>query len=283
MTTGDAPATGPAPGLPLPQLRNATELLQREVLALGRAGEEELEDRRPAEDAGADAWFAHALWLAERKGSAPKVADDRSIEQLLHEALADHALPVELASGDTVHVHPKSLDTLFLLDALDLELQRVRREMHAVQDLLAEDGSPEASAVGVHMVGALLSARCVRLFAWIVTHPGPGTPFAETDADPQPPEWTAKLRGADLVALVVAHLQVNRHDLDLLSQAFPGDERPGSTRLPLAGFVGSYSSENGKSSRKLMCNVTIRSFLAGALARAQTVREGMAAARGSDA
>lgn len=277
-------ATGTSPGLTLQDLRNTTELLERQAVAGGQLTETALDDRRPG--TGADypeisvhSWFAYALWLAERLGAPRLDQADRPLARVLHDALADAPARFALTHGHRMEVHPKSLDTLDLLDALDAELQQVLQEMRATAAAVANDELSPTDGAAVHLLGTLLKARSVRLYAWILSHPGPGVPFAADDADPRPPEWTADLTAADLEAIVRAHFQVNRADLDFLARAFPGDSAPGTSRLPLSGFVGSYANEMGVPTRELMCNVAVRSLFAGALVRAQSTREAMASSK----
>ena len=277
MSQGDAPAHEPTLGLSVPQLRNATELLCREVVALRRATEQELDAKRPAEDAGAEAWLRFCIWVAELKGTTP-VKAERALARVMHEALADVPVQLTLSAGERIAIHPKSLHTLGELDVLDLTLCSASTDLAELGVAVLNGDLVFADIVEARVLAAMLTSRAVQLYAWILATPGPGLPFGEQDEDPKSPDWTRALNGADLEAIVRAHLQVNREDIEFLAAAFPSDTEGARTRLPLAGFVGSYANEIGEKPRELMCNVSLRSLFAGALAHAQALREARAAA-----
>jgi hypothetical protein len=273
-------ASAPPSGLTLQDLRSTAEVLEREVVAAGRGSDADLDARRPG--SGPDypeltpqAWLAYALWLAERLGGARDLKGGRSLDQVLQESLADTPAPVTLASGAQIAIHPKSLYTLCILEGLDADLQQVLDEMRDIAADVAEGEVPTADGAAVQLMGALLKGRALSIYAWILSHPGPGIPFTETEPDPAAPEWTRELTGADLEAIVRGHLQVNRTDLDFLAQAFPSDEARAKSRLPLGAFLGGYANEIGKKPRTLMRRWTWRSVFAGALVRAESMREAM--------
>lgn len=277
MSQGETPAHEPSPGLSVPQLRNATELLCREVVALRRATEQELDAQRPGDAAGADAWLAFLVWVAERKGTTPAKAE-RALERVMHEAMADVPVPIALSAGETIAIHPKSLHALYELDVLDATLRSVSRELSELGVAVLAGELVFADTVEAKVLATMLTSRSVQLYAWILATPGPGLPFDDQEQDPTPPGWTKTLSGKDLEAIVRAHLQVNREDIEFLAAAFPSEHEGSRTRLPLAGFVGSYANEIGEKPRELMCNVSLRSLFAGALAHAQALREARAAA-----
>lgn len=279
-------ATAAAPGLSLQDLRNAAEVLEREAVAGGRLADTDLDARRPGTgeaypDTSAHAWLAYALWLQERIARAPS-AGERSRAQVVHEALADEPVAVRLDAGTEIRIHAKSLNALLVLEGLDADLQQVRAPL---ADLVAaqEDGAVDGAAVAA-FVGSLLTAQAVRYFAWILAHPGPGLPFAESEPLPTPPDWTAALTGPDLERIVLAHLQVNRRDLDFLAKAFPRQGGGTAGRLPLSGFLGAQAAEDGLEPKVLLLDRSLRSVFAAAVVRAETHRQAHASARaGSDA
>src|SRR5690242_8324146 len=101
-------------------------LLERGVLGTNAATEEQLDSKRPADTAAAFAWLEYFGWLSARlENGAMHVAaaaGSRPLAQILHESLADTPAPVRLHSGEIVRVHPKSLDALLFLEALDADL-----------------------------------------------------------------------------------------------------------------------------------------------------------------
>ncbi len=116
----------------------------------------------------------------------------------------------------TLHVHPKSYDTLVTL----AEMERTVREMAAWRSLL--ETQPEALEV-TNALGFLARslARLHATFVWIVTHPGPGVPYAASfalpwDLDELPPAWCSLVDPYDLLRLAHAHTEVNLGRLRML-------------------------------------------------------------------
>jgi hypothetical protein len=274
----------PTPAITLQELRNSASLLEREAVATARATEEQCDARRPGSakypDETPQAWFAYACWLsglgAERAAIA--AAGGRSLERVLHDALADTPAPVTLASGKEIAIYAKSLNTLCILEGLDADLQQVLNECETLRADLAADDVDRGVAASTLFIGALLKGRALRFYVWILAHEGPGLPFSETDSEPAPPAWTAEITGTDLEAIVRAHLQVNRRDLDFLTQAFPTETRGTSSRLPLSGFLGGYANEIGEQPSVLMRRWSLRSLFAGGIVRATSLKEAHAAA-----
>jgi hypothetical protein len=271
-------ADGTPPALSLQELRNSAELLEREVVALHRATDAELDARRPQADvpaaALASAWFAYAVWLAERKGGAAAKAD-RPIAQVLHESLADEPAVVTLRNGQSVRIHAKSLNTLLVLEGIDADLRQLLRQLAAVQG----DTDPLDGVAGAELVQRLLVSASLRHFVWVLDHPGPGLPFDMMGDDAPPPDWTAELHSDDLERIWLAHLQVNRRDIEFLAAAFPSDSAAERSRLPLSGFLGAQAAEDGVAPKVYLFDRSLRSIFASCIARAETHRQAMAAAR----
>ena len=275
----------PPPGLSYHELRNAAELLARQTVASRCADEATVDAHRPGaaghEEDSAHTWLTYFGWLhaqmaPTRAGTASGVAA-RPIGQVMHEALADTPVGVTLRQGLQVSVYPKSLDTLIWLEALDQDLAAVRTQLaSALTDVVADE--PSVDGAQLRLVERLLTGLALRLFVWTLTTEGPGLPFTETDADPSPPEWTRRLQAEDIEALYRAHLQVNREDLDFLAAAFPSEAPPGSSRLPLSGFVGAMAHEWGLPARQVMRQWSMRMLYASGLAASQSAREAHAAA-----
>lgn len=266
------------PVLTLQELRNSAELLEREVVALHRATDAELDARRPQADvppaALASAWFAYAVWLAERKGGAAAKAD-RPLAQVLHESLADEPAVVQLRNGGTLRVHPKSLNTLLVLEGIDADLRQLVRQVAAVQG----ETDPLDGVAGAELVQRLLTARGLQRFVWVLDHAGPGLPWAEDAAEAEPPEWTTTLHSEDVERIWLAHLQVNRRDIEFLAAAFPSDRAGERSRLPLSGFLGSQAAEDGVPPKVYLFDRSLRSIFASCIVRAETHRQAMASAR----
>lgn len=266
------------------QLRSATELLARQRVAAGVVDEATVDAHRPGaagyEEDSVHTWLVFFGWLHEQghAAPAPDTARVRPLSQVLHEALADTPVPVTLRSGEYVAVYAKSLDTLLWLEALDQDLVTARAQMQAlVESAVADDAPAIAQTV---FLERLLTGLSLRLFVWTLTTEGPGLPFKESERDPEPPAFTKALQVEDVEALYRAHLQVNREDLAFIASAFPSDARPGSTRLPLSGFMGAMAHEWGIASREVMRGFSVRSLFASAISAGQSAREARAAADG---
>lgn len=269
--------------LSLQELRNAAELLERECVAAGHTDPAALDARRPGSSPayaahGPSDWLAYYGWLHAQlaigeSGAAARA--ERPLAQVLHEALNDEPVAVALRSGESVYVHPKSLDTLLWLEGLDADLVQCTAELREVATAI---GRGEPSVAQAAFVGALLQGLALRLFVWTLTHEGPGRPFTTEQRDPEPPAWTAALHAEDLEGIMRAHLRVNRDDLEFLAAAFPADQSPGSTRLPLSGFLGAMAHEWGLSAKVTMRQFTLRGLYAQAITAAQSQREALAAA-----
>ncbi|MHB1297295.1 MAG: hypothetical protein ACYC0B_02100 [Gemmatimonadaceae bacterium] len=268
------------------KLRTATELLARQVVSSGCATEEACAARAPGapgfEEESAEGWLRYFGWLHQQMGTArAEVATAtaaRPLSQVLHEALADTSVPITLRSGEQLSVHAKSLDTLIWLEALDAELELVRSQMADALANAIDHEVPEPTLAQQRMLERLLTGLALRLFVWTLTTEGPGLPFSENERDPEPPAWTRTLHSEDVETLFRAHLQVNHDDLDFLASAFPSDAKPGSTRLPLSGFMGAMAHEWGLPARQVMRQWTLRSLYASAITAGQASREAHAAA-----
>lgn len=270
----------PAPTLSLQELRNATELLEREGVASGVLTAAALDARRPGSSpayagTGPGDWFAYALWLARQAGDPARDTAARPRDQVIHEALAETPVTVTLRNGLRVSVYAKSLDTLIFLEALDADLRTVHEDL---LQLVEAEARGETSAAQTVFLAALLNRLSLRLYWWVLTTEGPGLPFREDEASPTPPEWTAALHAEDVDALMRAHLQVNRNDLEFLAATFPSEPRADGARLPLSGFLGAMAHEWGLPAREVLQRWTLRGLYAQASVAAESHRQAHAAA-----
>jgi hypothetical protein len=275
--------------LTLQQIRSTADVLERQVLATRRLTEEKVEARRPGgakfpEDTAAS-WLAYAIWLGEQLGGATTDSTQRPLAQVMHEALADTPIVLDLSGGERVAVHPKSLDALLMLEALDAGIEQLLKDMAVVLAVetseLSEDDAIawNKQRAAAQLSAAMLKRKSLQLFVWILIHEGPGLPFSETDADPDAPPVVKTLTGDDLAAIVTAHLMVNRRDIDFLAAAFPADRDGERSRLPLSGWLGASASEAGAASRQLMRERTLRSEIAKGVAAAEVMRAAQARAK----
>lgn len=195
-----------------------------------------------------------------------------AIADALSDAGADVPVAVTMSDGSTRFVFPKSYHALRWLDALDLELQVIAREVAA----LRADGNVRAA--GAIASGTLLQSYGVRLWAWIITHRDCDLPFEDDVASPKPPKWTTKLTVEDLLRLFEGHREVNRSRLDLIGRAFPADPSS-SSRLPLSGLLGSYANEHNLRMPQVLRRTSLGSIYAQTVAASQSARESREAAK----
>jgi hypothetical protein len=224
-------------------------------------------ERDPASvDAWVQTWGDLRVALAREEDQ--RTTRDAHVGAVVAESLAKESEPVALSvPGGPWAVYPKSYHTLRFLDMLDATLRLVSQRCMAVA---GEDDALEAIALA-----PLLESRAVRLWAWILTHPGTGLPFDETEADPEPPAWTREIAPEDLMTLASAHLTVHAKRLALMSDAFPAEEG-GPTRLSLAGFLGTQAAELGVRPADLMRSWSLGEAFASAITSAQAAREARA-------
>lgn len=201
-----------------------------------------------------------------RHAEERQLVDRDQMDATLAAALARAPVPVTLAAGDRVAVYPKSYHALRWLDTLDRSLLDAAR--------LAD----EAEQLGAFIAFPLVESLAVRLWAWILTEETPGLPFNEA-APGEPPAWTQSLEAADLLHLASAHAQVNATRLRLIAEAFPPERREdGSSRLSLAGFLGTTAQEMGVPAFDVMRRFSLGELFAQAVLAGQAAREARARA-----
>lgn len=206
-------------------------------------------------------WF---VLLRERFAVAEheRAREAARADAALAAALVNAPVPVRLSLEGRWAVYPKSYHALRWCDALD----------GAVRDVVATlEATPDAElAAFAHLNESL----AVRLWAWILTCREPGLPFDEgTPGDP--PDWTQQLTPEDLVALVQAHLEVNRTRIQLIAQLFP-PERAAESRLSLSGFLGTVAQELGHRPSDVLTRWSLGEAFAQAVVASQSAQEARA-------
>lgn len=185
-------------------------------------------------------------------------------EAALAAALVNAPVPVALSIPEKHAVYPKSYHALRWCDALD----------GALRDVVA--AAQEAEDVEVQALALLSESLAVRLWAWILTSPDPWLPFDE-GAPADPPAWTMQLTPEDLIALVKAHLAVNRSRIQLVASLFPAEQQQES-RLSLAGFLGTVAQELGHRPSDVLTRWSLGEVFAQAVTASQAAREARARA-----
>jgi hypothetical protein len=186
-------------------------------------------------------------------------------EAALAAALTNAPAPVTLADGVARAVYPKGYHALKWCDAIDRALQDVTARALDLAD------EPE-----VRTLAPLTESLTVRLWAWTLTHPDPDVPFDEGQPA-EPPAWTRALTPEDLVALLRAHMQVNRTRIQQIAALFPA-EREAQSRLSLAGFLGTIAQELGHRPTDVLRRWSLGEAFAQAVVAAESAREARARA-----
>lgn len=222
-----------------------------------------------------DAWVQcyvdlRVLWA---EAEARRAADQAAVAGVVAESLANAPHPVVLSVG-VKKVYPKSYHSLRWLDCLDWTLRDVAQRAAA----LAAQAEQDPAVLEARALAPLVESHAVRLWAWVLTEPGPGLPFPDDEADTaEAPAWTRHLTPEDLLRLAEGHVTVHAKRLKVLSEAFPS-EPSGETRLPLAGFLGTQAAELGVRPMELLRSWALGEAFASAITSAQASREARAAA-----
>lgn len=211
-----------------------------------------------------DPFGAKLRWYALLEGRLAFVEwkqdeERRRAEHALAAALSNEPEAVTLSDGQPVAVYPKSYHALAWCDALDRALADAAQKAATLADLEVATAVP------------LVTSLATRLWAWILTCREPGLPFDE-GAPPEPPEWTLALTPEDLLALLRAHVQVNRERIALVSSLFPPD-REAASRLSLSGFLGTVAQELGHRPSDVLRRWSLGEAFAQAVVSAQAARE----------
>ena len=214
---------------------------------------------------GRGAWlWAHAqchAFLARRERLRAQPEHWRA----LNEAAARKPVEVVCSDGTRRRIHPKSLSALSFLDGLKADLVQVL-EARALA-MQAE----EVEELQAYFLTTVLSAQSYLLFAWVVTHPEPGLPFDVMGEMPELPEWLHTLTPEDIVAIVGAHIEVNRTRLALVSALLP--EQPGESTLSIEGWVAAYAAEKGLETPTLLSRWSLGELYAAHVSSSVAMRE----------
>jgi hypothetical protein len=191
-----------------------------------------------AEGTGLDGWIWCFAQMVRLMGRSDPARETQALDAALARQLAAQPLLVPMSDGETRGVYPKSYHALRFLDTLD-------RETVLVLDRAAEANVDDLDGSMVVMLAPLAESLAVRLWMWVLTHPEPGLPFDDAGEMPDLPEWTKSVKASDVLALARAHAQVNHHDLQTIAAAFPQTGSNSTSRLTLAGFIGTSADSLG--------------------------------------
>jgi len=285
-------AQRPAPGsdaLSVDALRSRCSLLERDLVARG-AKRAEFERHAPggAENEGQDAiawlhYFAqlqrrHAVFTERSSGVSAVAAD---VDEVLGAAASAQPELVPFDDGTVRAVHPKGLHALRWLDSLNRQLVRANAladEALAQAERLEALGEVAIEERTVTALAPLVESLAVRLWLWILTHPGAELPFADDAVDLEPPEWTKQATPRDIVRVFTAHLSIHQERLSIINHFFPSEPGGGHSKLSLAGFVSALAHEQGRDLKELQRRTSLGEVFVGALTAAQQAREARARA-----
>lgn len=256
-----------APGWTIEAIEGKCRVL-RNTLQARRVSDPELDALAPggAENQTTDPLGATVVWYAHLRARFAveqlKEADaDARAQADVGAALAGDGVPVRLSPVDAPSsVFPKSYHALRFCDALDHALRRVVATAQTLEELEVQALAP------------LTESLTVRLWAWILTHPGPALPF-EDDTHAEPPAWTHALTPDDLLALLAAHMEANGARIARIARLFPSGEAATETRLTLAGFLGTVAQELGHRPFDVLRHWSVGEAFAQAAVTAQAARE----------
>ena len=192
-------------------------------------------------DKGADGWRSFDRWLQrqhavmvhkqERQGGKFSDADDLALVDVLRGAPEDVTCVARVSDEDgaapiRVRVYPKSFHALIEIAQIDRTVAWMAAHLERFKEA---EGAMELDLV-VRLMPEVL--RLYKRLVWIVTHPGCGLPYAESEAAPTLPEWLDRLDVADCYRINKAHHAVNEMRLIHLRQLVtdktgtPSTERP---------------------------------------------------------
>jgi hypothetical protein len=215
------------------------ELREDLVTLAAPVTEQELTDYWPggAENKlqGVGAWIycymRYGAYLDRLRDVQTSAADEEAAELAALKAFRDAPAVVELVrplppSGAHpeglayLAVHPKSLDTLTLLDELEEEIRWLQERILWLQGRW-EEQAPAQTGKALRLLSELDLIAC-----WIATTDGAGVPFAPGSPWPEPPAWLRLLEPLDILNLMRAHHQVNKERIALIATSLRrrGDE-----------------------------------------------------------
>lgn len=132
---------------------------------------------------------------------------DRTILDALRGASKAVTLTDPIEGFRELSVHPKSLNALIELAERDAVIGFFNTGLDALHELVKVNPTPERVE---HVARATRElAYQQRICVWIVTHPGPGLPFAEEETSPRLPAWLDDLSPVDALLVFRAHEDVN--------------------------------------------------------------------------
>lgn len=163
--------------------------------------------------------------------SAATAGQSEALNRAIADAAADRPETLVLSDGAMWQVYPKS----------EYALQELRYLGDAIDRLTRLDVASVERGVPVPPDTTALRSLAVRVWCWIITHPGPGLPYPEDARDPEPPAALGLLAPQDHYALVAANHRVNGAREAIMARAFPRRSADFASRLDFVGFLTAYA------------------------------------------
>ncbi len=190
---------------------------------------------------GYDGWiecYAQLTAFGERDSmrEGARATAKARVAEIVARAAARQPVPVELSIG--LHAeYPKSAQTLALLDAIDAIVAPAAQEVVDLQQQLAEAEAPaaEKDVLLGRVWAAIARSLAMRTWAWILLTEGVDTPFGDTGTI-EPPDWTAQLTAADVLAIYLAHRSLHHDDVHAMVLAMPRETGGERSALGFGGF-----------------------------------------------
>lgn len=253
------------------ELRAECTLLERVCLSERLVSKEQTIAQRPGgaenPDKTARAWLNFYRWLNRQHAKLQHDVQPESraiADATVMDALRGKPIPVALPGSTTeFSVFPKSLDALLQIHALDIQLGWMVTRHKALTTV----NTPEAMDLVPTVMGEI--AYTYQLLCWIVTHPGPGMPFADHETHPTPPAEILALEPWDVIRIVQAHhthLSRLAALTSLIDEKRQGDD--GGKRPSWSMFIGTIAAEHGADPVVYMKNRDLPSLLAAVRLRA---------------
>lgn len=206
----------------------------------GLATDQEIRDHWPGgaenSEPGLGGWVycygSYRAFLLRGERHAEEPTPDEAGQEVALEAMREKALPVDFPAGwdgPDLTAHPKSYDTLTLIDEIDYNILCL---LAGAEALKGKDGAETPLRYG-DLLREISTLH--QTIAWIACTEGPGAPFPP--AGPLPDEIPAPFRDLDPVAIVSVlktFHQVNRDRLQIISGILH--------RLPSSGQPASWAT-----------------------------------------
>lgn len=266
------PAARSTRAITIAELRAECLVLERAVLSARLTTGDEVKAHRPASKRStAQDWLGFYRWLHRLHAtgvSRPANVSREDADRMVLDALRAEPVRVKLAHPPAgvpspLFAHPKSLDTYLRIHGLDTQLAWLTCQYHKATPVVSRGA---ASPALVTAYPKLLDgmAYTTALLCWIITHAGPGMPYADTDLDPEPPAWTRALEPWDVIRILDGHRSHHARlaAVQALIDEHTQHDEPRGQRPSWSMFVGTMANELGEQSATLMRHTTLGELLA---------------------